>query len=216
MKTTLYLASASPRRHDLLNQIGVPHTVLNIPSPPGEDEPRFENESPLKYVQRTAHDKALRAQAWLQKSEEFEQVRKRTMTDKPIAILTADTTVALEDRVFGKPANKDDAAQILRQLSDKTHTVYTALVLSVMKPARDKGEIEWDQAFALSTTQVSFANLTEKDISEYIVSGEPFGKAGAYGIQGHAAKFICHIAGSYTGVMGLPLFETSTLLRKLA
>lgn len=208
MQSLLYLASASPRRHELLNQIGVEHEVLHVPAPPGEDEPRLCNESPLEYVQRTALDKALRAQSWTQ-----EQLSTKKKNEKRLAILTADTTVALNDLVLGKPQDKQDAKRILEQLSGQTHTVYTALVLSQTKLKEPSSQhSEWHQWRALSVTQVTFCQLTEDMIQQYIETKEPFGKAGAYGIQGHGAKFIQKINGSYSGVMGLPLFETNTLL----
>jgi len=216
MKTTLYLASASPRRHELLKQIGIKHTVLHVPSPPGEDEPKLEEETPLAYVQRTALDKALRAQEWIEKELYIKNQSAKNVSDYPLAILSADTTVALGPQVLGKPNSKEDAAKILASLSNQTHTVYTALVMSVALPAQalpPTKAMSWLQTFALSTTRVTFAALTELDITEYIATGEPFGKAGAYGIQGHAARFISKIEGSYSGVMGLPLFETSQLIR---
>jgi septum formation protein len=217
MKPLIYLASASPRRHELLKQIGVEHEVLDLPSPPGEDEPRLATESPLAYVQRTAQDKASRARQWLA----HEKLITRHDTNH-IAVLTADTTVAYGDLVLGKPQNKQEAADILRLLSNQTHTVYTALVLSWIRPVPGINEtntkregIEWHQSDALSKTLVSFGELSESAIQEYIETQEPFGKAGAYGIQGHAAKFIQRIEGSYSGVMGLPLFETTMLLNKM-
>lgn len=204
----LYLASASPRRHELLNQIGFTHEILHVPSPPGEDEPRYATESPLEYVQRTAQDKANRAQEWMsQQSLNVNQPGQQT------TILTADTTVALGDLVIGKPQDIQHASDILQLLSGKTHTVYTALVLS---QSDSHVRHQWRQWRALSTTQVSFADMTQQTIDEYIATGEPFGKAGAYGIQGHAAKFISRIEGSYSGVMGLPLYETCELMKRLA
>lgn len=217
MKPLIYLASASPRRHELLKQISVEHKILNIPSPPGEDEPRLMSETPLAYVQRTAQDKASRARQWLA----HEKLISGNATND-IAVLTADTTVSYGDLVLGKPQNKQEAADILRLLSNQTHTVYTALVLSWTRPGPGINErnnkregIEWHQSDALSKTLVSFGELSESVIQEYIETQEPFGKAGAYGIQGHAAKFIQRIEGSYSGVMGLPLFETTMLLNKL-
>jgi len=207
MNTMLYLASASPRRHELLNQIGLAHEVLHVPSPPGEDEPRFATESPLEYVQRTAQDKALRAQEWINQQE-----RNATHPNQSTAILTADTTVAFENLILGKPSDALEASHILNFLSGKTHTVYTALVLS---QTTMHSNYEWNQWRSLSTTQVSFAEITQKEIDDYITTGEPFGKAGAYGIQGNAAQFIKRIEGSYTGVMGLPLFETYELIKRL-
>lgn len=192
----IYLASASPRRSELLKQINIDHMVLEVPAAPGEDEPRHLGESPLQYVERTALDKATRAIDWVKSQS--------TTFDRNLPILTADTTVALGDHILGKPTDEDDARQILRLLSAKTHIVYTAVVLS------HAGK-QWT---ALSTSRVSFASLSDNEIDRYIESKEPFGKAGAYGIQGLAAKFISNLDGSYTGVMGLPLFETAELMKK--
>ena len=196
--TTLYLASASPRRHELLLQINVAHEVVDIPAAAGEDEPRLKNESPLDYVQRTARDKADRAAKWL-------AIQKPDIFNLSAAILTADTTVALGERILGKPRDEADAREILSMLSGKTHLVHTAVVCA-------RGEQRWE---ALSTSEVSFAQLSLDDINAYIATKEPFGKAGAYGIQGDAARFIRELRGSYTGVMGLPLYETSQLLKNL-
>jgi septum formation protein len=178
-----------------------------VPSPPGDDEPRLSRESPLEYVQRTAQEKAIRAQEWI-----IRQGLLLTHLDQKTAILTADTTVAFGDLVLGKPSDAKEASQILNLLSGKTHTVYSALVLSqtVLHSSN-----EWLQSRSLSTTQVSFAEITQKEIDDYIATGEPFGKAGAYGIQGSAAQFIKRIEGSYTGVMGLPLFDTYELIKQL-
>lgn len=221
MKTTLYLASASPRRHELLNQIGVVHHILNVPATPGEDEPRHLNETPLAYVQRTALDKAIRAQEYLEKEPMLNvhpsfthqqtelHIDDRFQLERPIgknkAILTADTTVAFGDLVLGKPTDAADAAQILKLLSGQTHTVHTAVVLFWNNQ-------QWQ---VLSTSNVTFAVIPDDEIDRYIQTREPFGKAGAYGIQGYAAKFISRIEGSYSGVMGLPLYETATLLKQL-
>lgn len=216
MKSTLYLASASPRRHELLNQIDLDHIVLNVPSPPGEDEPRLLTESPFEYVQRTAHEKALRAQEWI--------LAQGIVTSDPnqsFGILTADTTVAFGDLVLGKPRDEKEAAEILNLLSGKTHTVYTAIVLSkklanTPSLTSHKEKIErWRQWRSLSMTKVSFCELTREDIEGYIATREPYGKAGAYGIQGKAAQFIKRIEGSYSGVMGLPLYETRELIKHL-
>ncbi len=194
--TTLYLASASPRRHELLLQINVTHEVIDVPAASGEDEPRLTNESPLGYVQRTARDKADRAVAWLEKQNP-------DRFNMNALILTADTTVALGDTILGKPRDDSDAKEILLMLSGKTHLVHTAVVCA-------KGAKRWE---ALSTSEVSFVELSLNDINAYIVTREPFRKAGAYGIQGSAASFIRELRGSYTGVMGLPLFETTQLLQ---
>ena len=213
----LYLASASPRRHELLNQIGVAHEVLNVPAPPGEDEPRLENESPLEYVQRTALDKSLRAQDWIGQNAELQSTHLqpteiKSAASNRCAILTADTTVCIGNRVLGKPKDQEEAEIILGELSGKTHSVYTALVLSQLD---FEGNNKWRQWRALSETLVTFREMKRYEIQAYIETGEPFGKAGAYGIQGYAAKFISKIVGSYSGVMGLPLFEASELLKEL-
>ena len=215
----LYLASESPRRQELLHQIGIPHTVLRLPPVQGEDEPRRDNESPVVYVQRTALEKAQRARQWLAKAqpraftERNEQCRDPHSTTpehqgslgKPqhLPILTADTTVALGDTILGKPIDAQHAASVLKQLSGKTHTVYTAVVLAH----------HTDIYTELSTSLVSFKHLSQAEILEYIDTGDCFGKAGAYGIQGFAARFIRDLRGSYSGVMGLPLYETAKLLR---
>ncbi|WP_313371598.1 nucleoside triphosphate pyrophosphatase [Achromobacter animicus] len=189
----LYLASASPRRRELLNQIGLAHQVLLVPAPPGEDEPQHPGESAADYVQRTARDKALRGRDWMRAH------------DMPILpLLAADTTVILAGEVLGKPADRDDAIRILQALSGKTHEVHTAVAVC-------SGDRLLE---AVSITEVHMRALQEDEIGRYCDSGEPFGKAGAYGIQGLAGTFVSHIAGSYTGVMGLPLFETANLLRE--
>ncbi len=195
----LYLASESPRRQELLHQIGIPHTVLRLPAVEGEDEPRRANESPLAYVQRTALEKAQRAQQWLAKAQ----------CDKALPILTADTTVALGDSILGKPIDAQHAASILKQLSGKTHTVYTAVVFARQTDI----DTELSTLSTLSTSLVSFKDLSQAEIIEYIATNDCFGKAGAYGIQGFAARFIRGLRGSYSGVMGLPLYETAELLR---
>lgn len=191
---TLYLASASPRRHELLNQIGIAHEILRVPSPPGEDEPQLPNEAAADYVQRTALEKAERASLYVQQQE---------LLVRPI--LSADTCVILNGQVLGKPTDPSDAAHILSQLSGQTHEVHTAVVLTHRQ--------QWLKA--VSITQVTMRKLSLKDIAMYIESGEAEGKAGAYGIQGLASIFIEKIEGSYSGVMGLPLYETWNLLTQL-
>ncbi|ANY15694.1 Maf family protein [Bordetella pseudohinzii] len=188
----LYLASASPRRRELLAQIGLEHTVLRVPAPAGEDEPQLAGEAAADYVRRTAREKAQRGLAW--------------MLDQglpALPLLAADTTVILDGQVLGKPADREDALRILARLSGSTHEVHTAVVVA---QGADLHE-------AVSITQVSMRELTPAERERYCDSGEPYGKAGAYGIQGLAGSFIRHISGSYTGVMGLPLFETAQLLR---
>ncbi|HCW17568.1 nucleoside triphosphate pyrophosphatase [Achromobacter sp.] len=188
----LYLASASPRRRELLTQIGLAHEVLRVPAPPGEDEPQHPGESAADYVRRTASDKALRGRDWM-----------RSQALPTLPLLAADTTVVLDGVVLGKPADRDDAMRILRALSGATHDVHTAVAVWAGNQLLE----------AVSITQVRMRELIDDEIGRYCDSGEPFGKAGAYGIQGMAGTFIAHISGSYTGVMGLPLFETANLLR---
>lgn len=191
----IYLASASPRRHEILTQLGVPHDVLRLPPVEGEDEPQLPGESPADYVVRTARDKAERAIAYL---------RTTSGTELPLRpVLSADTTVILDDAILGKPANADDAADMLRRLSGREHEVRTAVVLATAEQIYS----------AVSVTQVKFCELSEPDIADYCSSGEPMDKAGAYGIQGRAGFFVEKISGSFTGVMGLPVFETGQLLR---
>lgn len=188
----LYLASASPRRRELLTQIGLPHEVLRVPAPPGEDEPQHLGESAADYVRRTARDKAERGRDWL-----------RAQSLPVMPLLAADTTVILAGQVLGKPADRDDAIRILQALSGQTHQVHTAVALW-------SGERLLE---SVSITEVQMRPLQPDEITRYCDSGEPYGKAGAYGIQGLAGTFIARIDGSYTGVMGLPLFETANLLR---
>lgn len=188
----LYLASASPRRRELLEQIGLSYQVLLVPAPPGEDEPRHAGEHAADYVTRTAREKAERGE---------HHVRAHAMAALPV--LAADTTVILEGDVLGKPSDRNDAAAILERLSGNVHHVHTAVALYASGRLHE----------AVSVTEVRMRALTSDDIQRYCDSNEPYGKAGAYGIQGLAGTFIERISGSYTGVMGLPLYETSLLLR---
>jgi|HigsolmetaGSP11D_1036233.scaffolds.fasta_scaffold01351_6 MAF protein len=190
----IYLASASPRRRELLAQIGVPHEVLRVPAPPGEDEPWHPGESAADYVERTAREKAERAMAWID-----------AQRLPALPVLAADTTVIKDGMVLGKPADRDDARRILRLLSGSRHEVRTAVVLA-HGPRRD---------MLVSVTAVDMRELSDDEIDRYCDSGEPWGKAGAYGIQGLAGCFVARIEGSYTGVMGLPLYETAALLARV-
>ena len=191
--TSIYLASKSPRRRELLTQLGIAHEVLLAPPSDGPDEPQLEGESAADYVRRTARDKA--QQGALLMAE-------RGLPAKPI--LAADTTVILDGQVLGKPVDRDDAIRILSLLSGRQHEVHTAIALM------HDGQLHED----VSVTQVHFRSLTADNIGRYCDSGEPYDKAGAYGIQGLAALFIEHIEGSHSGIMGLPVFETAVLLRK--
>lgn len=191
----IYLASQSPRRKQLLEQWGV-HCELLLPDD-HEDAEGLEDvrlgEAPAAYVRRVTRLKLEAAVARLQR---------RGWPDGPV--LCADTTVALGRDILGKPSSKADAQRILQRLSGQKHQVLTAVAVA------HRGQV-WQ---ALSRSQVTFAELSPADIRRYVATGEPMGKAGAYGIQGHGGLFISHIAGSYTGIMGLPAFETAHVLRE--
>lgn len=179
----LYLASQSPRRRQLLAQIGFAFEPLDLDIP----EVREPHETPLAYVTRVSGEKAVAGR------------RKVSAMD---FVLAADTEVVLDDEVFGKPVDDDDAAGMLRRLSGRTHEVISTVWLV-------------GPEFALSvtsTSQVRMMALDEDAIADYLATGEHRGKAGAYAIQGHAGAFIEHLSGSFTGVMGLPLHETHLLL----
>lgn len=180
-----------------MRQIAVPVEQLIVPAD-GEDEPRWLNETVTDYVRRTAHDKNQRAQTHLQSAHGVSQV------PTLLPILSADTTVAIGQTILGKPTDVSDARRILSTLAGQTHDVYTAVVLSI-------GE---RQSSVLTHTRVSVDASIADSLDDYIASGEPFGKAGAYGIQGLAAAYITGIEGSYTSVVGLPLYETAQLLRE--
>jgi septum formation protein len=186
----VYLASQSPRRRQLLAQLGLAHRVLV----PDVNESRLPRERPEDYVRRLARIKA-----------EVVAMRVAERRLSPLPVLAADTAVVLGRRILGKPADADEAAAMLAQLSGRRHRVLTAVALAF------QGKL----ALALSDTVVSFRRLSAEDIAAYVRSGEPMDKAGAYGIQGRAAAFVRRIEGSYSGVMGLPLFETAALLRKI-
>ena len=177
------LASASPRRRELLTQIGVPHVVTGAHI----DETEHPGEPPRDYVQRMARTKALAI--WSQ--------------DSSLPVLAADTTVVLDGVIFGKPRDRADALRMLAALSGRTHEVLTAVALAT----RD------GIAMRLNESRVTFRALTSAECAAYWDTGEPQDKAGAYAVQGRAAVFIERLAGSYSGVMGLPLFETAELLR---
>lgn len=192
----IYLASKSPRRRELLKQIGVRYELLmmrekgdriDVDETPRADEP------PRDYVERVVRLKAATAEG-IQ--------RERRLTARPI--LTADTTVALGNTILGKPENAQHAVSMLKSLSGQSHDVMTGIAVTW------QGETQ----FLRSESQVTFAVLSADEIKRYVDSKEPMDKAGGYGIQGPAARFIKHLAGSYSGVMGLPLYETATLLRQ--
>lgn len=183
----LYLASQSPRRRELLQQIGRDFGLLEVDVP----EERAPGESALDYVSRVAREKA---GAGLLK----------VVAVPNAVVLGADTEVILDGDVFGKPADAAAATAMLKRLSGRTHQAVSAVW--VMDAGRE--------LHAMSVSDVTFAELSDDDIARYAQSGEPFGRAGAYAIQGRAAAFISHLSGSYSGVMGLPLFETERLLRE--
>lgn len=179
----IILASASPRRYELLRQIGIDPSVL----PAHIDETPLPGESPEQYVIRMARGKA-------------SAITERVPPDA--VIIGADTSVVLDRRILGKPANRPETVDMLTRLSGKTHQVLSAV--SVTRAG--------SSASLLSSTRVRFRELTAREIADYHDTGEPADKAGAYGIQGKAAIFIEEIHGSYSGVMGLPLYETARLL----
>lgn len=192
----LYLASRSPRRRELLHQINVGFIVLPFRSSVRADadvsEDVLEGESPEDYVVRVARAKAAGGMA---------RMGWRSMVALPV--LAADTTVELDGCIYGKPADAADATAMLKAFSGRWHRVLTAVAMA----RGDRMEHH------LSISEVRFAALDERDIARYVASGEPMDKAGAYGIQGRAGLFVEQVIGSYTGIVGLPLFETGRLLR---
>lgn len=183
MKPVLCLASASPRRRELLTQIGVPHTLASADI----DETPRAGETPRDYVQRMAREKA--QFVWARQHE--------------IPVLAADTTVVLEGVVYGKPRDREHGIEMLTHLSGRTHEVMTAVALA--RPERVE--------MRLSVSAVRFRPISSAEAAAYWETGEPRDKAGGYAIQGLGAVFIESVGGSYSGVMGLPLFETAELLR---
>jgi len=194
----IYLASRSPRRRELLAQIGVRYHLLLFRSRPDSpadvDETVLAGEAPDAYVERVARAKA---------EAGWKLLRLRNLPLAPV--LAADTTVALGGTILGKPADRKEAADMLAQLSGQRHEVLSAVALK-----RD----DWLES-ALSRSEVQFKKLSAEEIAQYTASGECDDKAGAYAIQGRAARFIAELRGSYSGVMGLPLYETAQLLDKL-
>ena len=194
--TFIYLASQSPRRSQLLEQIGVAHQILVADA--CEDAESLEvvlkNEAPKSYVMRVTMLKLDAAAV---------RLKNRGLASAPV--LCADTTVAMGKVIYGKPENAEDAARMLAELSGKTHRVLTAVA---MAHGRKRLSL-------LSESQVTFAPMTKAQIANYVATGEPLGKAGSYGVQGMAAGMIERISGSYSGIMGLPLFETTQLLRQI-
>jgi septum formation protein len=195
MSPFIYLASQSPRRRQLLEQLGVAYQLL-LPDA-DEDAESLEDvlpgESPTAYVQRVTRLKLAAAVA---------RMKRRSVAAAPV--LCSDTTVALGRTIYGKPADARDAMRMLGELSGRTHRVLTAVAVQRGRQVHE----------ALSVSQVSFEPMSAAQIKAYVATGEPLGKAGAYAVQGRVAMHIRRISGSYSGIMGLPLYETAALLRK--
>lgn len=186
----IYLASASPRRQELLRQLGIEFEVM----PSNIFEVRAAGETPAQYVARVAGDKARHV---------AKLIKQHGLPTHPV--LGADTEVVLDGEILGKPENAAHGMDMLRRLAGRTHEVLSAVCV-------------WHHGkeyTALNTSRVTFRPLTEQEITRYWQTGEPRGKAGAYAIQGHAAAFISRLEGSYSGVMGLPLHELDGILRKI-
>ena len=197
-RPSVYLASKSPRRQELLRQIDVEFDELLVREASGRrrdivEVPR-KGEAALEYVKRIARTKA---------SVGWHRMIRRSLPPRPV--LAADTEVVIDGAVLGKPDDAASAIAMLERLSGKTHDVLTAVA------------VRWHAhiVLAVSSSRVSFRELTRDEVERYVATGEPFDKAGGYGIQGRAAAFIRHLDGSYSGVMGLPLFETTEILAKI-
>ena len=198
MPAFVYLASQSPRRSQLLEQMGIAHRLLVAqasdpePQDPEALEAVLPSESATSYVQRVTE---------LKLDAALVRMKRRGLDAAPI--LCSDTTVALGRRILGKPESPEHAREMLASLSGHAHRVLTAVAL----------QAGGKRLSALSVSQVRFAPMSEAQIAAYVATGEPMGKAGAYGIQGRAAAYVERLAGSYSGIMGLPMFETAILLR---
>lgn len=191
----IYLASKSPRRRELLRQVGIDFEVLLLrdspPRGPDVTEIVLPGELPDAYVARVTQEKAQAA---------WDAVVARHLFAHPV--LAADTTVVIHQEILGKPANRDEAVAMLSKLAGNTHQVLTSIAIKYQHQLLQ----------CTQTSEVTFAALSDAQIAVYCDSAEPYDKAGGYGIQGMAARFITHISGSYSGIMGLPLYETSDLL----
>jgi septum formation protein len=190
----IYLASKSPRRTELLKQVGVEHKIINI----AVDEKINNSNSPQENV---------RALSVLKCQEGVRKVITEKMRSFPV--LAADTIVVLEEKIFGKPESEPDAIAMLLKLSGKTHKVMTAVTVGIMH--KDKAKFHTINV----SSNVEFARLTEFDCKEYCKTNEPFDKAGSYGIQGYGSAFIKKINGSYSNIVGLPIHEVVELLKEL-
>jgi septum formation protein len=194
----IYLASRSPRRRGLLQQLGVPFEDLRLREAPGRTrdvvEEANDGEPPSHYVERIARTKA---------NVGWQRAGERKLIPRPV--LGADTEVVLDGAIFGKPRDAAHAAEMLRRLSGRRHEVLSGVAI------RWRDDVE----FTLSVSHVTFSHLSAGEIERYVATGEPLDKAGGYAIQGRAAAFVARVEGSYSGVMGLPLFETAGLLAKV-
>jgi septum formation protein len=193
----IYLASQSPRRSQLLTQLGIAHELLLADAQEDAEslEEHIPGESPVEYVQRVTR---------LKLNAALKRLQARGLPAAPV--LCADTTVALGNTIYAKPADAEDAVRMLQALSGHTHVVMTSVAIGTAD--------QCEQACSLS--EVTFASMSDAEIRDYVDSGEPMGKAGAYAVQGGAGAYISRINGSYTGIVGLPLYETAQLLKKLA
>jgi septum formation protein len=197
-RPSVYLASKSPRRQELLRQLGVEFDELLLREAPGRRrdivEAARKDEPPLEYIKRIARLKA---------SIGWHRMTRRGLAPKPV--LGADTEVVLDGTALGKPKDASDAIAMLAALSGRAHDVLTAVA------------IRWNAQLvqAVSTSRVTFRAIEKDEIERYVATGEPFDKAGGYAIQGRAAAFVQHLEGSYSGVMGLPLFETAGILARI-
>ncbi len=192
----IYLASKSPRRRELLRQVGIDFEVLllrdSAPRGPDVTEIVLPGELPDVYVARVTQEKAVAA---------WNAMLARHLPPRPV--LAADTTVVINQKILGKPADRDAAIAMLSQLAGSTHQVLTSIAVKYQHQLLQ----------CTQRSEVTFAPLSDAQITDYCDTAEPYDKAGGYGIQGMAARFIEHISGSYSGIMGLPLFETCELLQ---
>jgi septum formation protein len=195
-KAKVYLASRSPRRRELLKQLGVAFEVLMLRDHPGRnvdvDESQQPGEGPDDYVRRVCRTKA---------DAGWQRILQRKL--RPFPVLVADTVVCVDDVILGKPPDAAHAVKMLRLLSGREHRVLTAVCLKL----GDRREL------LVSESRVRFAELTQAEVDAYVATGEPTDKAGAYAIQGRAGAFVTELHGSYSGVMGLPLYETAQLIK---
>ncbi|HRK55918.1 MAG TPA: nucleoside triphosphate pyrophosphatase [Burkholderiaceae bacterium] len=198
----IYLASRSPRRRELLKQMGVRFEPLMLrlsqPRGPDLDEAQHRGETPEQYVQRVAFEKTQFG---------LRSLSMRSLLPRPV--LSADTVVILDDQILGKPANASEASEFMRQLSGRTHEVRTCVGVGMWD-----GQGRTQVLQATSITQVTFRKVSVDEIDRYCTTSEPYDKAGGYAIQGLAAVFVERLEGSYSGVVGLPIFETAQLLSK--